>query len=377
MAMDQTIRMIHGTDGRAMALALLEAQDAVSHIPAGASVILKPNLVVARPASGGATTHPEIVRGAIEYLRGHGIRDIAIMEGSWVGDDTCRAFERCGYSELARRYGVELVDLKGDSSRPVETPIGPIRVCTRILDGGYLINLPVLKGHCQTVMTCALKNLKGCIPDNEKRRFHTMGLHKPIAALAAAIRPGLTLVDSLCGDPGFEEGGDPVTTNRMYIGTDPVQLDVLGCRLLDLDPARVPYIALAETYGAGSRTIRDGDVLEIGLDGRPADSAAKRDKKPGMPSRTTGFDEVDIREDQACSACASALAKALDRLRSEGMDLSRLPPIHIGQGYLGCAVNGIGLGKCAGGTVRPGEPAQTACPPASDEIIALLRKVSL
>ena len=34
-------------------------------------------------------------------------------------------------------------------------------------------------------MTCALKNLKGCLPDREKRRFHALGLTKPIAALGA------------------------------------------------------------------------------------------------------------------------------------------------------------------------------------------------
>ena len=66
----------------------------------------------------------------------------------------------------------------------------------------------------QTVMTCALKNLKGCLPDREKRRFHTEELMRPIAALAAAIRPKLIIVDSICGDLNFEEGGNPVHTNR-------------------------------------------------------------------------------------------------------------------------------------------------------------------
>ena len=58
-------------------------------------------------------------------------------------------------------------------------------------------------------MTCALKNCKGCLPDREKRRFHAEGLMRPIAALATALRPELTIVDSLCGDLDFEEGGNP------------------------------------------------------------------------------------------------------------------------------------------------------------------------
>ena len=52
--------------------------------------------------------------------------------------------------------------------------------CRRALDTGFLISLPMLKGHCQTVMTCALKNCKGCLPDRGKRCFHTEGLMKPM-----------------------------------------------------------------------------------------------------------------------------------------------------------------------------------------------------
>lgn len=366
MKPDRTIRMTYGTDGRAMAIALLEAHDAIRLVPAGAPVALKPNLVVARPASGGATTHPEIVRGAIEYLRDHGVRDITVMEGSWVGDSTRRAFDRCGYADLARRYGVGLVDLKEDETRAVDTPIGPVQVCVRVLETGFLLNLPVLKGHCQTLMTCALKNLKGCISDSEKRRFHTMGLHRPIAALAAAIRPALTLVDSLCGDHGFEEGGDPVVTNRLYIGEDPVHLDVLGCRLLGLDPDLVAYITLAEKYGAGSMSLTGEDVLEIGSSAGSSDEADGRSSHADAP--------WEIREDMACSACSAALARALDTLRREGADLSRLPPLSIGQGYRDRPVVGIGLGKCANDVATAGKAGQSSCPPTSEEILEILRE---
>lgn len=56
---------------------------------------------------------------------------------------------------------IPFYDLKKAESIQVETPIGSIAVCRRALETDYLINLPVLKGHCQTVMTCALKNCKG------------------------------------------------------------------------------------------------------------------------------------------------------------------------------------------------------------------------
>ena len=200
---------IFGTNAHAMTRALMESAGAACKIPSGASVALKPNLVVAASPETGATTHAGVLSGAIEYLRDHGFRDISIIEGSWVGDDTGRAFRAAGYEAVGKKYGVPLFDLKRDKTRRVDTPLRPMDICCRALDADYLINLPVLKGHCQTAMTCALKNCKGCLPDREKRRFHSEGLMRPIAALAAALRPELTIVDSLCGDLDFEEGATP------------------------------------------------------------------------------------------------------------------------------------------------------------------------
>jgi uncharacterized protein (DUF362 family) len=220
------IYQVYGNDAHQMTLSLLEASEAFRLITPGISVALKPNLVVVGTAEDGATTHTGVLSGAIEYFRAHGVSDISIIEGSWVGANTMSAMRRAGYDKVCEKYDVPFYDLKTDAIRSVKTPIGKIDVCARALDAGMLVDLPVLKGHCQTFMTCALKNLKGCLPDKEKRRFHAMGLMKPIAALAAAIKPQLTIVDSICGDLNFEEGGTPVDTNRMYLGTDPVQIRV-------------------------------------------------------------------------------------------------------------------------------------------------------
>ena len=78
-----------------------------------------------------------------------------------------------------RKHNVPFYDLKNDSVRRVKTAIREMEICSRALDVGLLVDLPVLKGHGQTKMTCALKNLKGCLPDKEKRRFHAEGLMKP------------------------------------------------------------------------------------------------------------------------------------------------------------------------------------------------------
>lgn len=349
------IYQIYGFDIHNMTMSLMESANVASMIPAGGTVALKPNLVVASKPELGGTTHAEVLSGAIEYLQAHGFRSIEVIEGSWVGDRTGRAMRTAGYDKVCERYGVPFYDLKQDSATPVDTPFGPIRICDRALKADLLVNLPVLKGHCQTVMTCALKNCKGCIPDTEKRRFHAAGLMKPIAALACALKPRLTIVDSICGDLDFEEGGNPVPTGRMYLGTDPVQLDAYGCRLMGLELSDVPYIQLAERWGGGSTKIDAGDVVDLNDPLQAGHYPAPSGRVKALARR--------VEANQACSACYAALIRALYATGETAI------PIAIGQGWKGKPYDGLGIGRCCDCAAQQVK----GCPPTTDDIVRALR----
>ena len=349
------IWQVYGTDAHRMTKRLLEACDAFSLVPKGGSVALKPNLVLTSDPEAGAVTHPGVLSGCIEYFQAHGVQDISVIESSWIGDATMRAMRAAGYDEVCRSYGVAFYDLKRDKTRAVQTAVGSIQICARALDADLLVDLPVLKGHCQTRMTCALKNLKGCIPDGEKRRFHAMGLTEPIAALGAALRPGLTVVDSICGDLNFEEGGTPVRTNRMYAGTDAVQLDAYGRLLMGLSPDEVPYIELAEAYGAGSAHWSPEDLVLLN---EPTDAKAYP-RPTGQVARLTR----GVREDQACSACYAALVRALYATGGPSCK-----DVYIGQGWRGKQMDGLGIGRCCSGATT----CVMGCPPLAADIAQAL-----
>ena len=353
------IYQIYGKDAHDMTLRLLEASNAIELVPSGGSVALKPNLVVADAPENGATTHAGALSGAIEYFRAHGVKDISVIEGSWVGDETLQAMRRAGYDAVLKKYDVPFYDLKKDRTRPVNTPIGKIDVCGRALDAGLLVDLPVLKGHCQTVMTCALKNLKGCLPDREKRHFHAMGLTKPIAALGAALKPGLIIVDSICGDLNFEEGGTPVETNRMYLGTDAVQIDAYGASLMGLSLSQVEYIELAERYGGGRAAFDEGDIVNLNA---PSDVKAYP-----KPSGTVAKLTRRVKQDRACSACFANLVRALYASgRGGNMDIC------IGQGFQGKTFDGFGVGKCCKGATH----CVMGCPPTAEQIANALEDLA-
>jgi uncharacterized protein (DUF362 family) len=350
---------IYGTDAHEMTKSLMKAAHAADLIPAGASIALKPNLVVEGRPENGATTHAGVLSGCIEYLQSEGFTDISVIEGSWVGGNTGRALKVCGYDKVCAKYGVPFYDLKKDSTRTIDTPFRPMDISCRALDADFLIDLPVLKGHCQTAMTCALKNLKGCLPDYEKRKFHSDGLIKPIAALGAALKPSLVIVDSICGDLDFEEGGNPVHTNRMLLGTDPVQIDAYGCRLMGIGLDEVGYIELAEEWGAGSTVINEEDIITLN---EPAEAAAYP-AASGIVKKLT----KNVKADSACSACFASLVRALYVTDKEGIRTK--DKIYIGQGFKDRTLKGIGIGRCC----RGADECVMGCPPSASAIAELLR----
>ena len=228
---------IYGTSYKDMTKKLLEETGLEKLIGDRKTRIgIKPNLVVPSPAEFGATTHPEVVAGIVEYLQEKQFGKITIVEGSWVGDRTSEAYEYCGYRALCEKYDVPFIDGQKEKWHSVDCAGMKLNVINAVDRIDFLINVPVIKGHCQTRMTCALKNLKGLLPNSEKSRFHRMGLHKPIAHLQKGIRQDFIVIDHICGDLDFEEGGNPVVRNCVMAALDPVLVDSYACYLMHYTP---------------------------------------------------------------------------------------------------------------------------------------------
>ena len=233
----------------------------------------------------------------------------------------------------------------------------------------FLINVPVIKGHCQTKMTCALKNLKGLLPNTEKSRFHRMGLHKPIAHLQKGIRQDFIVVDHICGDLDFEEGGNPVARNCVMAAIDPVLVDSYACSLLHYTPDDVAYVRMAEKLGVGTADLSSAEIINLGgfegYAGKEMQEDLPRDRK--LLEVSYAVEEVD-----SCSACYASLVGALWRLREEGLLDKLREPIGIGQGMQG-KKGRLGVGRCT----KDFDVCIMGCPPEEDKIYEELRKYIL
>lgn len=349
-----------GIQYKEMTKELLEACDLAVQIPdMDMQIGIKPNLVSPSEASWGATTHPEVVAGIIEYLQERGYHKIAMLEGSWVGDKTAEAYEVCGYRDLSEKYQVPFWDMQKEKGIARDCRGVQLNICKRVTDVDFLINVPVLKGHCQTKITCALKNMKGLIPNTEKRRFHAMGLHKPIAHLNAGIHQDFIVVDNICGDLDFEDGGNPVVMNRVLAGMDPVLMDSYVCQVMHYDTKEVPYIGLAEALGVGSANLENARIIYC-------EETARKE----LPKSRKVVELQDaVEEVESCSACYGYLIPALEMLKNDGLFEKLDTKICIGQGYRG-KTGKLGVGACT----CKFEHNINGCPPTENQIYDFLRQ---
>ncbi|MDR2545512.1 MAG: DUF362 domain-containing protein [Methanobrevibacter sp.] len=345
---------------------LMEKAEISKYLKSDMKVIIKPNLVLPSPAKNGATTHSEIVEGIIKYLQTQNITDISIAEGAWVGEETTtKAFKVCGYTDLSKRYDVNLIDTKKEETIDYEIENTKFRISKIFQETDYLINVPVLKGHCQTKLTNCLKNLKGCIPDKDKRYYHNIGLHKPIALLNTILKPDLHIVDSICGDLTFEEGGNPIESNRIFLGYDGLLLDSYCSKLIAYNPEEIEYIKYGVKYNVGKLFDEHTKIIELNKNHKP-----NKDNKDFIKSKLAKELERYVDENSACSPCYAGLIFALNKIESYNKKNNENNKIRIGQGFKGQTNNrNLGIGDCC----KNFSKYVKGCPPSGLDILNYLK----
>lgn len=228
----------------------------------GSKVVIKPNMVMRgartqRPD--GNVTLVETVESMILLLREQCCSDITVADGGIVHKDlklnTPSAFKWAGYDEMSERLGVPLVDLNDGPFETVDFEGVPVKIAKIIMDAEFLIDIPVLKTHGQTQVSLGIKNLKGALAFESKKDFHRHGLPRMIALLGNAVKVDLTVIDGAFGIQKGPTGDDVHEVGVIVAGTDILEVDIVGSRLLGIDPAQVDHLRIfAELKGRSLNT---------------------------------------------------------------------------------------------------------------------------
>lgn len=232
----------------------------LDHLPAGAQVFIKPNVVfwsrfTAFPKWGVITTS-RVVEDMVVLLKERGIEDIVIGEGMVLDDPKDRetpadAFESLGYNKLKRRYGIKVVDVHQGSFKKVEFDDGVfLKFNADFLNSDFVVNIPVLKTHAQTKVSLGIKNIKGTLDVNSRKKSHSAdperNLNFRIAKFVEIIPPCFTVLDGIYTSergPGFD--GKMRRSNLLVGSPDLLSADKVGAKIVGLDPSEVPHLVQA------------------------------------------------------------------------------------------------------------------------------------
>jgi uncharacterized protein (DUF362 family) len=237
----------------------------------GRRIVLKPNLVEYHRDKV-INTHPHVVAAAIELCRREGAAEVIVAEGP----GHCRNVEylvaASGLGDVLRHYKVPFVDLNHDE--PVRrmnlgrlTGLAHLYLSHTITTADVVISLPKMKTHHWAGATLSLKNLFGTLPGIcygwPKNVLHWHGIDKSIVDIALTRTPDLAIVDGILGMEGDGPlNGTPVSSGVIVMGTDPVAVDATCCRLMQLDPQQVGYLALGAHKKLG--LLDEGKIRQLG-----------------------------------------------------------------------------------------------------------------
>lgn len=222
------------------------------------SLLLKPNLVEAVLPP--VTTPVGLVESLVVWLR-RAKPELKIFIGEGTGSinyDTTHCFRTLGYTEMAARQKVELIDLNRLPATPRKKPEcrrWPEIYLPELLDHVFLFSVPVLKAHSLAGVTLSMKNMMGCAPPAHyqagnswrKSAFHSR-IQEAIFDLNRYRPPDFTLLDATVGMSQAHLWGPHCQPppGLLAASADPVAIDSYGCSLLGRSWREVGHIAMAD-----------------------------------------------------------------------------------------------------------------------------------
>jgi len=238
----------------------VELSKGLDHLPANAKVFIKPNVAYWTKAvpfpKWGVVTTSRVVEDMVILLKEQGIDDITIGEGNVTMDPKDREtgihiYKTLGYEVLERRYGVKYFNIFERPFEKVDLGEGVVLNFNRdILYSDFIVNLPVLKTHNQTKVSLGIKNLKGTIDINSRKKCHSADPEKDlnymVARLPNKMPPMFVLIDGIYTNergPAFD--GRLQRSNILVASPDLLSADLAGARILGFEPADVPHLVHA------------------------------------------------------------------------------------------------------------------------------------
>ena len=252
-------------------------------------VLLKPNLLMGKPAERAVNTHPEVVRAVIQWVKQFNPSKIYVSDsaGGQKPGITEAAMKESGIQEICEQEGAICVPFEKTERDIYEVKdaleLKEISSSRLIKEADLIINIPKIKTHWQCTLTCCIKNMFGTVLLANKAKTHaqTAVLERFCSALVdiySVSKPQLTVIDGYyCMEGQGPSSGDVVKLNIILAGYDGVALDTTVCKIIGFDPSEILYLGKAVEKNLGTINLEEVEIL-----GETIESVYRKFKRPKL-----------------------------------------------------------------------------------------------
>ena len=316
----------------------------ISHfVKPGEKIVIKPNVLIGASPDKCVCTHPSVFRAVGRILLEAGA-SVTCGDSPAFGGASL-SMRMAGLKHVADELGIKLADFtRGRAVAHKEALlIKRFIIANGVLAADGLVSLPKMKTHGLTRLTGAVKNQFGCVPGLLKNQQHARtpdpyDFATMLVDLNTLIRPRLYIMDAVMAMEGNgPRGGRPRKLGALLLSSDPVALDAIACKIIDLNPAFVPTSAPGEKAGLGTYHYENIEVV-----GGNVEAFICKDfdvvRKPPVPStsgrvgtfiknRTSPRPAIDKALCTCCGTCVRHCPVTPKAVNWVGGDESR-PPAH-------------------------------------------------
>ncbi len=255
----------------------------------GQRVLLKPNFVRAMDPERGGVTHPVFIAETARLAREAGAKDVMVGDSPAFGS-AGNVAKKMGLLDLLRDSDgrvVEFRDIRHVRGGLENGRFSALSQSGEAVDADVLINLAKAKAHCQMVVTCATKNLYGCIPGRKKALMHCLVKNsrylfgRMLIDNARTLGAQLHLVDGIVAMEGMgPTNGTPNRWGWIVAGSDFCAVDRVIAEALGYSFDEVPHLKAARDMKAGTTELEKIELAGATLDEMCPESWLKADLLP-------------------------------------------------------------------------------------------------
>ncbi|MBN2119912.1 MAG: DUF362 domain-containing protein [Candidatus Omnitrophica bacterium] len=212
-------------------------------------VLIKPNLLMNAEPHEAITTHPNFILALAHALKDKGTK-------VFLADNPGGFTSVTSVSEIYTTLGLdkfpETLTLLSNDKPPYAKNQIPFSWWTKGFDA--VINLPKLKTHDLMLITAAVKNTYGFVQGMKKSSLHK-DFPKPddfariLVDIFKMFKPQINILDAIVSleGEGPAKKGTPKKRGLIVFSDSAWALDWVLCKLIKIDPEKIPYIRLGLT----------------------------------------------------------------------------------------------------------------------------------